>query len=59
VNLEAPVPGQPARWPLGKLAAGTWWLHARASDLAGNWGPATHFRLEVPGPLPAKAVEGR
>ncbi len=36
------------RHPLGQLEPGTWWLHARARDLAGNWSGPTHYRLVVP-----------
>ncbi|MFP4057466.1 MAG: hypothetical protein ACLF0G_11410 [Candidatus Brocadiia bacterium] len=32
------------------LKPGTWYLHVRARDGAGNWGPATHFPTRVPEP---------
>jgi len=60
VNLPVTVAKTPAVWKPGKLAAGVWWLHVRAADLAGNWSGTTHFRLCVPerapkGPLPVPA----
>ncbi len=39
------LPGQLLR-PKG-LAAGTWYLHVRARDRAGNWSPSTHWRFSV------------
>ncbi len=29
------------------LEVGTWYLHVRARDKAGNWGPAAHWRFKV------------
>jgi len=29
------------------VADGTWYFHVRAKDAADNWGPATHFRINV------------
>ncbi len=29
------------------LAEGTWYLHVRARDRAGNWGPTAHWRFKV------------
>ncbi len=31
----------------GGLAEGTWYLHVRARDRAGNWGPTAHWRFKV------------
>jgi len=32
------------------VAPGTWFLHLRARDGAGNWGPTTHFKTAVSAP---------
>jgi hypothetical protein len=29
------------------LADGIWYFHVRAKDAAGNWGPASHFRVQI------------
>lgn len=33
----------------GQLAFGIWYLHARAYDKAGNWGPASHLPIRMGG----------
>lgn len=40
------------------IADGVWYFHLRAYDLAGNWGPAAHYklRLDVNGPSAAGAT---
>ncbi|MEM2619554.1 MAG: hypothetical protein QW356_08795, partial [Candidatus Hadarchaeales archaeon] len=30
-----------------QLADGVWFFHVRAGDAAGNWGPASHFRVQI------------
>lgn len=29
------------------LSGGTWYFHVRAVDLAGNWGPTSHFHVNI------------
>jgi hypothetical protein len=29
------------------LEPGTWWLHVRAQDAVGNWGPTTHWQITI------------
>ncbi len=35
------------------IADGTWYFHVRATDEAGNWGPAAHYRINIDTATPA------
>ncbi len=59
VNLPVVAATASAAWKPGKLEAGTWWLHVRAADLAGNWSKAEHFRLVVPERSQAEAAPAK
>jgi len=42
-----PTTASPEMLVKNGMEAGTWYLHVRARDRAGNWGPAAHWRFSV------------
>ncbi len=41
-----------ATWTAPQTADGTWYLHVRAGDAAGNWGPTVHRRVMIDATAP-------
>ena len=41
-----------ATWTAPVTADGTWYMHVRAGDAAGNWGPAVHRRVMIDATAP-------
>ena len=56
VAPEADMAATPGK-AFSRLADGRWWLHVRARDKCGNWGPTSHFLYVVDtGPPRVKAM---
>jgi hypothetical protein len=55
-TVPAPTPmGTQTAASFPNIAPGDWWFHVRAENLAGTWGPTSHFEvrvLEDPDPSP-------
>jgi hypothetical protein len=46
-TVPDPTPTTPVPRVATELLPGTWWLHVRAQDDAGHWGPPAHYKVVI------------